>query len=61
MEVNQMQPQTRHQRGSPLQLLQRRHDDMGGAGALEAFEPQHDLAGVVAFEFKRGWTGMELT
>ena len=33
-----------------LQELQWRHDDVGGAVAVGAFELQHDLAGAVALE-----------
>ena len=43
-------PGARHQRGQALQELQRRHDDVGGAVAVGAFELQHDLAGAVALE-----------
>ena len=50
MEANQMQPGTRDECGEPLQELQRRHDDVGGAVAVGAFELQHDLAGAVALE-----------
>ena len=45
-----MQPGARHQSGQTLQELQRRHDDMGGAIAVGAFELEHDLAGAVALE-----------
>ena len=50
MEANQMQPGARHQCGQALQELQWRHDDVGGAVAVGAFELQHDLAGAVALE-----------
>ncbi len=50
MEANQMQPGARHQCGQALQELQRRHDDVGGAVAVGAFELQHHLAGAIAFE-----------
>ncbi len=45
-----MQAGTRHQSGQALQELRRRHDDVGGAVAVGAFELQHDLAGAIALE-----------
>ena len=50
MEANQMQPGTRHQCGQTLQEFQRRHNDVGGAVPVGAFELQHDLAGAIALE-----------
>ena len=50
MKVDQKQARPRHQRGEALHDLQRRHHDTSGAVAVGAFEPQHDLAGAVAFE-----------